>query len=130
MLEQRSVIKFSVAEKSKSCEMYRIIYGIYGEACLSQKIFSNHLNMGLPQARVKKQSIELKHINSPGKEKFLAQLSIKKVMLTIFWDIKGPLIIDFIEKVVIVNRAYFGKHFGQNSPYLLNVHRILAVFVV
>ena len=28
---------------------------------------------------------------------------VKKVMLTVFWDIKGPVMIDFLEKGAIVN---------------------------
>ena len=33
--------------------------------------------------------MEWKHSDSPVKKKFWAQLLIKKVMLTVFWDIKG-----------------------------------------
>ena len=38
-----------------------------------------------------------------GTEKFLAQCSVKKVMLSVFWDIKGPITIDSLEKCVTVN---------------------------
>ena len=47
-LEQRSVIKFLVAEKCKSCEIYRRMFNVFGEASFSKKIFTNELNMGLP----------------------------------------------------------------------------------
>ena len=36
-LEQRSVINSLVAEMGKLCEIYRIMYDVYGEACFSQK---------------------------------------------------------------------------------------------
>ena len=36
MLEQRSVIKFLLAEKCKLCEIYRTMYHVYGLACFSQ----------------------------------------------------------------------------------------------
>ena len=42
--EQRSIIKFSVAEKSKPCEIYRRMCDVYREECFSQKMFTN---MGL-----------------------------------------------------------------------------------
>ena len=45
---------------------------------------------------------ELKHTDSPVKEKFLAQQSLKKVMLTVFLDMKGSIIIGFLEKGTIV----------------------------
>ena len=35
--EQRSVIKYLVAEKCKLCEIYRRICDVYGEACFSLK---------------------------------------------------------------------------------------------
>ena len=48
-LEQRSVIKFLVAEKCKPCKIYWRMYDIYEEACFSTKMFTNGLNMGLLQ---------------------------------------------------------------------------------
>ena len=43
--------------------------------------------------------------DSPVKEKFHAQQSVKKVMLTKFRDMKGPIIIDFFGKSATVNSA-------------------------
>ena len=34
-----------------------------------------------------------------GKEKFLAQQSIKKIILTVFWDMKIDIIYDMLEKI-------------------------------
>ena len=36
-IEQRSVIKYLLAEKYKLCEIYRKMCGVYGEACFSQR---------------------------------------------------------------------------------------------
>ena len=36
-LEQKSVIKFLVAEKCKPCEIYRRMCDVYRKACFSQK---------------------------------------------------------------------------------------------
>ena len=46
-IEQRSVIKYLLAEKCKTCEKYRIC-DVYGKACFSQTISTYGLNMGLP----------------------------------------------------------------------------------
>ena len=46
-LEQKSIIKLLMAEKSKPCEIYKRICGVYGEACFNQKMFTNGINMGL-----------------------------------------------------------------------------------
>ena len=54
-LEQRSVMKFLMAENCKPCEIYRRIWEVYREAYFSIKMFTNMLNMSLPlQAQVKK----------------------------------------------------------------------------
>ena len=39
------------------------------------------------------------------KKIFQVQQSVKKVMLTVFWDIKGPMTIDFLEKGATVNNT-------------------------
>ena len=38
-------MKFLLVKKCKSCKIYRRICDVYGEACLSQKMFTNGLNM-------------------------------------------------------------------------------------
>ena len=49
-LEQRSIIKFLLAENCKPCEIYRRICDVYGEArFIKKKMFTNRLNMSLPQ---------------------------------------------------------------------------------
>ena len=59
-------------------------------------MFTNGLNMGLPlQTRIKK-TVKWKHPDSLIKKKFWVQWSVKKVMLTIFCDMKEPVIIDFL----------------------------------
>ena len=47
---------------------------------------------------LKRQIMEMKYTDSPKKKTIRAQLSIKKVMLIVFWDVKGPITIDFLEK--------------------------------
>ena len=36
-IEQRSVMKYLLAEKCKPCEIYRRMYDVYGEECFSKK---------------------------------------------------------------------------------------------
>ena len=64
------------------------------------------------------------HTDSQVK-KFRAQLSVNKVMLTVFWDMKGPIKIDFLEKDTIVNSPSFCQLLRQNSPFLLNDPRMI-----
>ena len=74
--------------------------------------------MGLPES--KRQSMEWKHTDSSVNKMFRAQLSVTKIMLTILWDRKRSIIVDFLEKVATVNSASYCKHLRQNLAYLLN----------
>ena len=53
----------------------------------------------------KRQSVEWKITDSLAQKKFCVQCSVKKVMLTEFWDMKGRIIIDFHKNGEIVNVA-------------------------
>ena len=46
----------------------------------------------------KRQSMQWKHPSSPANKKFKTQASAGKVMLTIFWDVSGPILVHFQEK--------------------------------
>ena len=62
---------------------------------LVKEIFINGLNMGLSLwARVKDSG----NTDFLVKKKFWVQQTVK-VMLTVFWDIKGPMTLDLFEKV-------------------------------
>ena len=43
----------------------------------------------------KRQSKEWRHPSSPAQKKFKRQPSTKKVMLTLFWDMHGPILVHF-----------------------------------
>ena len=51
---------------------------------------------------------------------FRVQQSLKKVILTFFWNMKGLVTIDFLEKGPTVNSASYFQLFMQNSPYSMN----------
>ena len=44
-----------------------------------------------------------------GKEKVPATIVRKKVMLTVSWEMKGPITIDFLEKDTTVNSATYTR---------------------
>ena len=59
----------------------------------------------------KRQSMEWKH--PLVKKKFNTKWSVKKVMLTVFLDMKGPITIDFLEKGATVNSASYCQFLKQ-----------------
>ena len=53
----------------------------------------------------KRESMEWKYTDSSVKKKFQAQCSVKKVILTVFSDMKRPITIDFLVKGETVDSA-------------------------
>ena len=55
----------------------------------------------------KRQSMQWKYPSSPANKKFKTHASAGKVMLTIFWDVNGPILVHFQEKDQIVTSARY-----------------------
>ena len=89
----------------------------YRKVCLlkKKKKFTNGLNLGLLSwVWVKRESMEWKHTDSPVNKKFWEQQSVKKVMMIDSWNIKGPIIIGFLEKSATLMRL--AKSYLLNDP--------------
>ena len=92
---------------------------------LINKMFTNGLNMGLLlTSQSKRQSIVETHWLS-GKEIVLGAAVSKDHAVIVFWDIKGPIAGNFLEKFATVNSVSYCLLFMQNSTYLLNVPCII-----
>ncbi|XP_071102349.1 histone-lysine N-methyltransferase SETMAR-like [Haliotis cracherodii] len=61
----------------------------------------------------KQESMKWKHATSPMTKKFKATRSTKKVMMTIFWDSKGVIHIDYLPHGTTVNGEYYAKLLNQ-----------------
>jgi len=55
----------------------------------------------------KRESMEWRHCSSPAQKKFKRQPSAKKVMLTLFWDMHGPILVRFQAHGQTVNSANY-----------------------
>src|SRR5579862_8085227 len=55
----------------------------------------------------KRDSMAWKHSNSPPPKKFKIVPSAKKLMATVFWDHRGPLLIEYMEKGKTVNAEQY-----------------------
>ena len=75
---------------------------------LVKKIFTNGLKMGFPvDPELKRHFIEWKYTDSSAKKKFWVQQAVKKVMLIDFWNVKVPIIIDFLVKGATLNITFY-----------------------
>ncbi len=61
------------------------------------------------EPETKRQSMSWKHSDSPTVKKFKAQPSSKKVLLTIFWDMKGTILCDYLETQRTINSEYYSN---------------------
>ena len=57
----------------------------------------------------KAQSKQWKHFDSPPPKKARVQPSAGKVMLTVFWDQRGVVMMDFLAKGTTINGAYYAS---------------------
>jgi len=56
-----------------------------------------------------RQSMQWKHLSSLANKKFKTQASAGKVMLTIFWDVNGPILVHFQEKGQTVTSVWYSN---------------------
>ena len=75
---------------------------VYGKVRFRPNMFLNGLNMSLQILT----EVEKKHPDII-KKKFQAPHSVLKMMLIMFSDMKGSILIDFLEKGATVRNAYY-----------------------
>jgi len=67
----------------------------------------------------KRQSMQWKHLWSPANKKFKTQASAREVMLTIFWDVNGPILVHFQEKgQTVISARYSDMLVNELKPMI------------
>ncbi|CAK9816246.1 Histone-lysine N-methyltransferase SETMAR [Anthophora plagiata] len=82
---------------------------IEGDAFFERIVTSDEVWIHHYDPETKRQSMEWKHTSSPVRKKFKVQPSAGKVMLTIFWDLQGPVHCDFLENQRTINSQYYSE---------------------
>ena len=93
-----------------------------GEACFRQ--IYNWNKHGLALNNLSQKDYRWKYSDTLVKKEFRSAWSIRKATLTVFWYIKGSIIIDFIVKGATVNSAYYCQLLRKKLHYLLNDPRV------
>ena len=79
------------------------------EYCHSDKTFLQRIVTGDEtwvyhfEPESKKASMEWRHLTSPRLKKFKSQQSAVKLMMTVFWDSVGVILVDFMSKGATIN---------------------------
>jgi hypothetical protein len=84
------------------------------------------------QPETKRAREEWRHSNSPKPDKFLSQPSLGKVMLTLFWESKGPSLEHYINKgTTITSSSYCDLLVNHLKPEIpSNCHGLLTTSVL
>ena len=69
-------------------------------------------------SETKQQSVVWRHSGSPRPKKFRAQISAGKVFASIFWDLDGILLIDYLPKGQTINAEYYSALLVQSKDIL------------
>lgn len=80
-----------------------------GDSFLNRIVTGDETWIHYYEPESKRQSMEWKHPESPAKKKFKVQPSAGKLMLTVFWDSKGPIIEHYQEQGSTVNSARYSE---------------------
>ena len=65
------------------------------------------------EPETKKQSMQWKHASSPPPKKAKVVSSAGKVMASVFWDAKGVVLVDYLEKGQTINGEYYSNLLRQ-----------------
>jgi histone-lysine N-methyltransferase SETMAR len=82
-------------------------YEMEGEAMLERIVTGDETWVHHYQPESKQASKQWKHKESPTPTKFKVVVSARKVMATVFWDMKGVLLVEFQEHGETVNAASY-----------------------
>jgi len=102
------------AQRVEICQRPFNCYNNKGEEFLSRIVTGDETWVHHYEPESKGQSMEWKHPDSPAKKKFKTQPSAGKVMLTHFWDSKGPILEDYLEKGRTINSARYSDLLANN----------------
>ena len=101
--------EFTVLHKRKRMKVATQLVRQYEEdlSILERTVTSDEIWVRHYDPDSKRQSMEWRHPSSPVQKKFKRQPSIKKVMLTLFWDVHGPILVHFQAHGQTVNNANY-----------------------
>lgn len=92
-----------------ACQQLLDRFNAEGEMFLERIVTGDETWVHHYTPETKRSSMQWKHVASPSPRKFRLQRSAGKVMATVFWDIKGVLLLDFLER----NHTVTGQHYSD-----------------
>jgi hypothetical protein len=66
--------------------------------CHIVQVTGDETSVSFFNAKTKEQSKQWMHTHSPNQPKKFKQMSARKLMATVFWDMKGVLMVEFMQQ--------------------------------
>jgi len=73
------------------------------DQCFDHVVTGDETWISYKNTESKRQSMQWRHLSSPKAKKFKQAFSVRNIMATVFWDRKGTLLIDFLERRLTIN---------------------------
>src|SRR5260221_2037327 len=103
-------------------------YATEGEAFMNSIVTGDEAWAHHYEPETKRQSMQWHHLGSPSPKKFKVTPSAGKVMITVFWDARGVLLIEFLPNGETINSACYqatlmklAVTIRRKRPHLQNV---------
>jgi histone-lysine N-methyltransferase SETMAR len=91
------------AERLRICQQVLLRYETEGDTFLNNIVTGDESWVHYYDPENKRQSMEYRHKDSPAPKKFHVQASAGKLMFTVFWDVDGCVLTEFLEKGTTIN---------------------------
>jgi hypothetical protein len=96
-------------QRKAICSELLMRFGAEGEAFLSRIVTGDETWAHHYEPETKRQSMEWRHPQSPRKNKFKTIPSAGKVLITVFWDIDGVILVDVMARGETINSDAYIK---------------------
>lgn len=106
-------------------------YDAEGEEFLNRIVTGDETWVAYVNVETKQQSMQWGHTGSPKPKKTRQSFSTRKIMVTVFWDAKGILLVDFMERGTTITSAVYCETLKRLRRAIQNKRRgLLASGVV
>jgi len=93
----------------ETCSELLALYAANPDHVVSQTVTGDETWIHHWDPDTKQESMQWKHVDSSPPKKFRTQSSTGKIMVTIFWDCKGVLLVDYLPRKTTMCGTYFGE---------------------
>lgn len=108
------------AERVRLCQQHLSRYEKEGDEFLNRIVTGDESWCHHYEPETRRSSMQWKHVSSPPPKKFKTEASAGKVMLSFFFDHKGPMLVEFLEHGRTINAEQYVITLGNLRTRIKN----------